>query len=447
MKSKYIIGLVSLFCALNVQSQEVQFGDNIENNLLGYDNDLHITSNDEFYVGAIDRDNDRLKLFKKENSAWNLIGPGGGYLEDDVSNVRLESSITGDSLYIVYAKDDGVYVVIYDGATFGSPFYFSGSVPSSSSGSNGMITLINPNNAVVYIMISMNNQYKFLEFDPVLGITALSDPIQHSHFFGSYIDMAYDTTNDYIYFSVMVNDNPAITLYNGTNWVPYIVNISGQSLAFYSGSSLHVDESQNRLYVCAAFHYNGMYYQRVCYVNLTTNGITVLDDQINTTYYVELNGGLYNETNNDIILGMKGLIGNNDYSIKFYNGTTTGIAIQSATMDSESRIQNDSDGNIYWTGDDIYLKVFKLDKFTVELKENESISIETFPNPTSDIINISWNGNIGENMLLLYDINGALILSEQINSESGFHAIDVAGLPSGSYVLKFGAQTKKIQKR
>ncbi len=444
-KDKFIL-VIGLFISINLFSQEVQFGDDIDNSFVGFESDLHLTVSGEFYLGAIDNDQGQVKVFKKVNNTWNSLDPGFLILDDDAYNVGIESSLGGDSLYIVYSKSDGVYTVIYDGTTFSSPFHFAGVVPSNSLAINGMKTVGNSNNGLVYITIVMDNEYKFLQFDPLVGLTALDDPLLHSHLSGETTDLAFNSSNGYLYFAYIIDSKPAIILYNGSNWVPYKTNVSGQSSAYYTGVKLDVSESENRLYVCLSVHYNGLFYYRICYINLITNGIVIIEDQVDTGFNNSINGGFYNDAFGDVVVSLKGINSGIEYSILYFDGTNSGVALDVANMDKFSDMHPDSDGNIYWAVDDDYLKVFKLEKFNAEIESNTNFNFNVFPNPTSEVLNITWDYYTGETPLLVYNSEGRLIKEIILQGYTGNYSVDISDFPTGTYFIRYQQGFKKIVK-
>tara|TARA_R110001592_G_scaffold69489_4_gene213203 strand:- start:11781 stop:14000 length:2220 start_codon:yes stop_codon:yes gene_type:complete len=75
----------------------------------------------------------------------------------------------------------------------------------------------------------------------------------------------------------------------------------------------------------------------------------------------------------------------------------------------------------------------------------DTFSINVFPNPTSEGINLEIKPNsktieIGE--VLLFDLNGKLLMKENINSNSYF--LDLSSLPSGTYIIRNSNMSMKI---
>jgi hypothetical protein len=66
-----------------------------------------------------------------------------------------------------------------------------------------------------------------------------------------------------------------------------------------------------------------------------------------------------------------------------------------------------------------------------DYKENNTINI--YPNPSDDIINIDIE-NINNATIEIYDVNGTLIFSKALNSN--FEKIDISGFSGGLYLVK-----------
>lgn len=70
----------------------------------------------------------------------------------------------------------------------------------------------------------------------------------------------------------------------------------------------------------------------------------------------------------------------------------------------------------------------------VGVEENSLNDIAVYPNPASDVLNVTFNSeNNGDYTVVILDIQGRVLLSESASSEIEF---DIAELESGSYIVK-----------
>jgi hypothetical protein len=60
----------------------------------------------------------------------------------------------------------------------------------------------------------------------------------------------------------------------------------------------------------------------------------------------------------------------------------------------------------------------------------EELQVSLFPNPATDIINVKMNDDITNGEIIIYDINGKLIILQKI---SGSTTLDVSSFSSGIY--------------
>ncbi len=83
----------------------------------------------------------------------------------------------------------------------------------------------------------------------------------------------------------------------------------------------------------------------------------------------------------------------------------------------------------------------------MRLSENEDQQLEVslFPNPAKDIINVTINSGITNGDIIIYDVNGKLITSQEFN---GSTKIDVSSFSSGIYMIQLKADnvTSHIEK-
>lgn len=83
----------------------------------------------------------------------------------------------------------------------------------------------------------------------------------------------------------------------------------------------------------------------------------------------------------------------------------------------------------------------------IETQPIEQLSVKLYPNPSKDWIQIETQNPFGE--LLVFDLNGRLVLSDRILENNRF-TLDIASLNTGLYILhlngKTGSQTVRFEK-
>ena len=67
-------------------------------------------------------------------------------------------------------------------------------------------------------------------------------------------------------------------------------------------------------------------------------------------------------------------------------------------------------------------------------KNNESILLNIFPNPTSEILNIKSSTDLNEAGYEIYNVSGVLVLEGSIGAQK--NNIDVSKIPPGTYLLR-----------
>ncbi len=77
----------------------------------------------------------------------------------------------------------------------------------------------------------------------------------------------------------------------------------------------------------------------------------------------------------------------------------------------------------------------------VNIKDNNSIELQVFPNPVSDFLNLKYTA-VKETSLsfYLYNLNGSLIHSKNANSKDYSETIDFRQFQGGTYILKAVSQ-------
>jgi len=110
---------------------------------------------------------------------------------------------------------------------------------------------------------------------------------------------------------------------------------------------------------------------------------------------------------------------------------------------------NAANGNNLTSGDFIYTKVQVISSAAVNVKEQDAtVSLELFPNPTEDRLNI--NVNTSDKMSIhILDMNGRLLMKKENMFSNA--VVDVSGLPAGMYLTRIettnGVGTKRFMKK
>lgn len=99
---------------------------------------------------------------------------------------------------------------------------------------------------------------------------------------------------------------------------------------------------------------------------------------------------------------------------------------------------NDAGGNVLVSGSefsDIAVGAFKTG--VLGINENANISFNVFPNPATDIVNVSFEANNSDYTIALVDLQGRVMSSQELNSLSGSQsiALPVNELAKGSYIV------------
>lgn len=77
------------------------------------------------------------------------------------------------------------------------------------------------------------------------------------------------------------------------------------------------------------------------------------------------------------------------------------------------------------------------------LSENEQVSFSVYPNPTNDVLNIQFIGDIPNSNFIIVDLQGRVVLEGTLFTPNSI--IDLNDIDAGSYYLKLGVSNKKIQ--
>ena len=120
-------------------------------------------------------------------------------------------------------------------------------------------------------------------------------------------------------------------------------------------------------------------------------------------------------TKSDVVFGSDSVLCNH-YEIIFYDSINIGFS------------EGCMDGYIY----DYQKDSSKYEPSSI-LNEQSDKSIEIFPNPADDIINIEIE-NINNAIIEIYSISGKLVYSREVNTK--FETIDISGYAKGVYLVK-----------
>ena len=95
---------------------------------------------------------------------------------------------------------------------------------------------------------------------------------------------------------------------------------------------------------------------------------------------------------------------------------------------------------------------FNVSNTFVGIEENSDVfqNVSLYPNPANSVLNVQYNiVEMGDVMLSIYDISGAKISVNQVNTSPGLNSneIDVKELASGLYFIEFLVNEKRVMKK
>lgn len=67
---------------------------------------------------------------------------------------------------------------------------------------------------------------------------------------------------------------------------------------------------------------------------------------------------------------------------------------------------------------------------------NNSSTIEIFPNPVVDLVNVEWNHELNIRELMLYDNNGKLLQLKKVHQGTTKERFDLSSYSSGMYYIR-----------
>jgi hypothetical protein len=81
------------------------------------------------------------------------------------------------------------------------------------------------------------------------------------------------------------------------------------------------------------------------------------------------------------------------------------------------------------------------------IQESDLFSINVFPNPVSNQLNLLFNNNTKNAVIDLLDLNGKEILHKELNNNTAENAIDVSTIKEGNYIVKILADNNIYYKK
>lgn len=87
------------------------------------------------------------------------------------------------------------------------------------------------------------------------------------------------------------------------------------------------------------------------------------------------------------------------------------------------------------------------EKLGTGIQESDLFSINVFPNPVSNQLNLLFNNNTKNAVIDLLDLNGKEILHKELNNNTAENAIDVSNVEEGNYIVKILADNNIYYKK
>ncbi len=81
------------------------------------------------------------------------------------------------------------------------------------------------------------------------------------------------------------------------------------------------------------------------------------------------------------------------------------------------------------------------------LDEELKTSVSIFPTTANDIITIKNNSDKGLNKISIYDLNGKVVLQQELDNLKGIKTINVSNLSSGLYFVELNTEKAKVVKK
>jgi len=84
-----------------------------------------------------------------------------------------------------------------------------------------------------------------------------------------------------------------------------------------------------------------------------------------------------------------------------------------------------------------------IDKNLVSTEENNIVEVTPYPNPSTEFLHIPLNGMNGAAQLNIFDANGRLVSSNQVNVENNALTVDVQNISTGVYTFTLALENGK----
>jgi len=123
----------------------------------------------------------------------------------------------------------------------------------------------------------------------------------------------------------------------------------------------------------------------------------------------------------------------------------SGVADTSVTSPIYSESYTEDDIPVSFTSMIPANTVYRFEVITLSNQDNEKVNFVMYPNPTSDVLNLSFSENLDKNYSV-YDLLGREVLKGKFENTSESQ-IAVEKLQIGTYILRIGGTTKKFIKK
>ena len=87
------------------------------------------------------------------------------------------------------------------------------------------------------------------------------------------------------------------------------------------------------------------------------------------------------------------------------------------------------------------------EKLGTGIQESDLFSINVFPNPVSNQLNLLFNNTTKNAVIDLLDLNGKEILHKELNNNTAENTIDVSNIKEGNYIVKILADNHIYYKK
>jgi hypothetical protein len=143
----------------------------------------------------------------------------------------------------------------------------------------------------------------------------------------------------------------------------------------------------------------------------------------------------------------------NDLDIAFYTSETDAIAKLNEVSVPTSYVNTSNPQTIYVRFERLDNGCFTVPTFEIEadeflgIDENELSYLKLYPNPTTDLVNISSQDFSSEIQLAVFNISGQQVYSKIRTPQSNHVVLDISSLDSGLYFLQIASEGNRITKK